>query len=82
MNIYIPLKVLFIVYTLALLGGAFGISYAAYEWQHDDAAERCEAALEAADYYKPQRAMSGISLNLVIGPTPPEIRSAIERYCE
>ena len=36
MTINIPLKaVAFVVYTLALLGGAFGISYAVFEWRHD-----------------------------------------------
>ena len=37
MTINIPLKaVAFVVYTLALLGGAFGISYAVFEWRDDD----------------------------------------------
>ncbi|MCH8921277.1 MAG: hypothetical protein IIA23_11335 [Chloroflexi bacterium] len=37
MTINIPLKaVAFVLYTLALLGGAFGISYAVFEWRHDD----------------------------------------------
>ena len=34
MTINIPLKaVAFVLYTLALLGGAFGISYAVFEWR-------------------------------------------------
>lgn len=34
MTINIPLKaVAFVVYTLALLGGAFGVSYAVFEWR-------------------------------------------------
>lgn len=37
MTIHIPLRaVAFIVYTLALLGGAFGLSYAVFEWRDDD----------------------------------------------
>ena len=39
MTVHISLKaVAFVVYTLALLGGAFGISYAVFEWRHDDEA--------------------------------------------
>ena len=36
MTINIPLKAFaFVAYTLALLGGAFGISYAVFEWRGD-----------------------------------------------
>ncbi len=39
MTVRISLKAIaFVVYTLALLGGAFGISYAVFEWRHDDEA--------------------------------------------
>ena len=35
-TIHIPVKlVLFILYTLALLGGSFGVSYAVFEWRDD-----------------------------------------------
>ncbi len=37
MTIRISLRVVaFVVYTLALLGGAFGISYAVFEWRDDE----------------------------------------------
>ena len=37
MTINISLRfVLFVVYTLALMGGAFGISYAVFEWRDDE----------------------------------------------
>ena len=37
MTIHIPVKLLlFVLYTCAVLGGAFGISYAVFEWRHDD----------------------------------------------
>lgn len=37
MTIRISLRVAaFVVYTLALLGGAFGISYAVFEWRDDE----------------------------------------------
>ena len=37
MTINIPFKaVAFVLYTLALLGGAFGISYAVFEWRDDE----------------------------------------------
>lgn len=29
-------SLLFVLYTAAVLGGAFGISYAVFEWRHDD----------------------------------------------
>ena len=39
MTFHISLRfVLFVVYTLALLVGAFGISYAVFEWRDDDEA--------------------------------------------
>ena len=45
MTIRISLRaVAFVVYTLALLGGAFGISYAVFEWQDSD-----EAPVTAAE---------------------------------
>ena len=38
MTIRIPVKfLLFILYTAAVLAGAFGISYAVFEWRDDDA---------------------------------------------
>ncbi len=54
MTIRISLRaVAFIVYTLALLGGAFGISYAVFEWRDDspDKTEvsEIEASLEQLD---------------------------------
>ena len=45
MTINIPLKaVAFVLYTLALLGGAFGISYAVFDWRHDDEASVTSSA--------------------------------------
>ena len=44
MTIRVSLRaVAFVVYTLALLGGAFGISYAVFEWR-DDGASECDLA--------------------------------------
>ena len=44
MAIRIPLKaVAFVVYTLALFGGAFGISYAVFEWR-DGGSSECNIA--------------------------------------
>lgn len=37
MTIHIPVKLLlFVLYTVAILGGAFGISYAVFQWREDD----------------------------------------------
>ena len=45
MTINIPLKaVAFVLYTMALLGGAFGISYAVFEWRDDDATSVTDSA--------------------------------------
>ncbi len=50
MTINIPLKaVAFVLYTLALLGGAFGISYAVFEWRDDDEAFDASAIEERID---------------------------------
>lgn len=50
MTINIPLKaVAFIIYTLALLGGAFGISYAVFEWRDDDEGLNASALEERID---------------------------------
>ncbi len=50
MTIRIPLKaVAFVLYTLALLGGAFGISYAVFEWQDDDGAFDASAIEQRID---------------------------------
>ena len=50
MTINIPLKaVAFVLYTLALLGGAFGISYAVFEWRHDEAAVEIQPQSEQDD---------------------------------
>ena len=36
MTIHIPVRfILFLLYTLALLGGSFGISYAVFEWRDE-----------------------------------------------
>jgi hypothetical protein len=45
MTIRISLRVVaVIVYTLAILGGAFGISYGVFEWRHNDAAPVTDSA--------------------------------------
>ena len=54
MTIHIPVRLLlFVLYTCAVLGGAFGISYAVFEWRDDspDKAEvsELEASLEELD---------------------------------
>jgi len=42
-TIRISLRVVaFVVYTLALLGGAFGISYAVFEWRDDGGPSDCD----------------------------------------
>ena len=47
MTIRISLRfVAFVVYTLALLGGAFGISYAVFEWREDEPAGADLSAIE------------------------------------
>jgi hypothetical protein len=47
MAIRIPFRVLaFALYTLVLLGAAFGISYGVFEWRHDEpttGSARCRA---------------------------------------
>lgn len=46
MTIHIPVKfLLFVLYTAAVLGGAFGISYAVFEWRHDDEAAASDSGL-------------------------------------
>lgn len=50
MTIRIPLRlVLFILYTAAVLGGAFGISYAVFEWREDDGGSDSGLTLESLD---------------------------------
>ena len=50
MTINISLRfVLFVVYTLALVGGAFGISYAVFEWRDDDEGFDASAIEERID---------------------------------
>ena len=54
MTIHIPVRfLLFVLYTAAVLGGAFGISYAVFEWKDDspDKTEvsEIEASLEQLD---------------------------------
>lgn len=50
MTIRIPLRVLlFVLYTGAILGGAFGISYAVFEWRDDDADSDGALTLESLD---------------------------------
>ena len=47
MTIRLSLRaVAFVVYTLALLGAAFGISYAVFEWRHDDGGAGDTSAIE------------------------------------
>jgi len=50
MTILIPLRaLLFILYTAAILGGAFGISYAVFEWREDDGGSASDTTLESLD---------------------------------
>ena len=67
MNIRIPLKaVAFVLYTLALLGGAFGISYAVFEWRDDDEAP-------AFDSSGIERRISALERQISAGPTEAEL---------
>ncbi len=48
MTIRIPIRlVLFILYTAAVLGGAFGISYVVFQWRDDNG--RSETTVESLD---------------------------------
>jgi len=50
MTINIPLKaVAFVLYTLALLGGAFGISYVVFEWRDSDGSGNTSAIEQRID---------------------------------
>ncbi len=50
MTVNISLRfVLFVLYTAALLGGAFGISYAVFEWRDDDEGLNASALEERID---------------------------------
>ncbi len=50
MTIRISLRVAaFVVYTLALLGGAFGISYAVFEWRDSDGSDNTSAIEQRID---------------------------------
>lgn len=65
MTIRIPLgAVAFFVYTLALLGGAFGISYAVFEWRDDD---------EAFDASNIERSIDELEGQTEAGPTQAEL---------
>ena len=98
MTINIPLKaVAFVVYTLALLGGAFGISYAVFEWRHEDASvieERIDAPPTKAELDAEKCAAAIQAAGNVepsggfaggVGPTikiPEAITIALNRYCD
>ncbi len=65
MTINIPLKaVAFVLYTLALLGGAFGISYVVFEWRDDD---------EALDASSIERRIDELEREISAGPTQAEL---------
>ena len=50
MTIRISLKVAaFVAYTVALLGGAFGISYAVFEWRDSDGSDNTSAIEQRID---------------------------------
>ena len=50
MTIRIPAQfIAFVVYTVALLGGAFGISYAVFEWRDDEVESDGTITLESLD---------------------------------
>lgn len=50
MTIRIPLRaLLFVLYTAAVLGGAFGISYAVFEWREDGGESDGSLTLESLD---------------------------------
>ncbi len=64
MTIRIPFKaVVFVVYTRALLGGAFGISYAVFEWRDDD---------ETFDTSSIERRIDELEREISAGPTQAE----------
>ncbi len=67
MTIRIPLRVVaFVVYTLALLGGAFGISYAVFEWRDD---------VETFDASAIERRINDLERQKDAGPTQAELDS-------
>jgi hypothetical protein len=83
------IRIILLVYTVALLAGSFGISFAVFEWRDGDQppvqagptqaeldAQRCVAALEAAGNTQPTDL--GLSSVIII---PEEIQQAIDRYC-
>lgn len=50
MTLHIPVKfMLFVLYTCALLGGAFGISYAVFEWRDDGGGSDSGLTLESLE---------------------------------
>lgn len=64
MNIRIPLRaVAFIIYTLAILGGAFGISYGVFEWRDD----------EGSDTSSIERRIDELERESKAGPTQAEL---------
>ena len=55
MTIHISLRVAaFGIYTLALLGGAFGISYAVFEWRDSDGSDNTSAIEQRIDELEQQ----------------------------
>ena len=66
MTIRISLRaVAFIVYTLALLGGAFGISYAVFEWRDDEPT--------GADLSAIEQKIDSLEQQSAAGPTQAEL---------
>ena len=51
MTVRISVRVVaFVIYTVALLAGAFGISYGVFEWRDDGGRSECDIARE--NYYR------------------------------
>ncbi len=93
MTIRISLRVVaFVVYTLALLGGAFGISYGVFEWRHDEeAAATIPAPVQSGPSQAEldaQRCEAALEALGVAASTerfrliPQDLEDAIDRYCK
>ena len=74
MTINIPLKaVAFVVYTLALLGGAFGVSYAVFEWRGngEEVSEYVNCSNDALQTY-----IDGVEQEVRVRPVVPDSAGA------
>ena len=59
----IPVKfLLFVLYTVALLGGAFGISYAVFEWRDGDTADTIQLQPSPTPEVDPAQCQAAVAL--------------------